>query len=833
MLARLRLIFLRYAERTLSLSLGGQSLSGPDGPLGEVTRIALERNRLLIEGRLEADRVGVTLNRTQSWTTPERGSGQDKTTFRLDIPFETGLPHLLVDRAGKVEAMPLPGFTEAQVKRARARLWGPYIWAILGLAPEIYRWKRLGDMGAREVVKERLGLVDRSNATEMRSGPLLTALPVPARPFQRVTVIMPIYNAFDVLPEALERLARHSALEWRVILIEDCSSDPQVRPFVKDWAARPEHADRVTLLLNEANLGFIGSVNRGFDAAQAFPKDPVVLLNSDALVPQGWDARLLALLDDPEVASVTPMSNDAEIFTVPVICQRTPLAPGMAEILDQAAARLHPQENLVCAPTGVGFCMALSPSFLAKIPQFDTSFGRGYGEETDWCQKARALGGKHVCAQNLFVEHRGGESFGSADKQKLLERNCAEIARRYPAYDQEVQDFLADDPLNTVRLALGLTWAAEQQDSAVPVYLAHAMGGGAEHYLQTRIEADLSAGGSAVVVRVGQGYRWKVELHCARGVTQGLTNEADLMQALIAHLPRRRIVYSCGVGVFAPLELPQQLLAMAGQDGTAAHAHKIEILFHDFYPVSPSYTLLNAQGRYQGVPCDGAVLAQDPAHQIRHPEPASLSEWQAAWRPLMAAAERIIVFSQSSRAIVVKAYPESANAIVVQPHALPSKVPVIASGWDGTSPPVIGVLGNIGYQKGAAVLQELSRDLARDPRAGLVVIGQIDPDYGLAVPAKVHGSYQLRDLPGLVARYQIAAWLIPSIWPETFSFTTHEALATGLPVFCFDLGAQGDAVAAALEQGAQGAVLPLPGASPMSVDVVLQTLNATAERPAK
>lgn len=832
MLSRLRLIFLRYAERTLFLSQPGQLLKGTEGPLGDVSKIALERNRLVIEGRVDADRVGVKLNRTQSWTTPERGTGAETAPFVLDIPFDTGTPHLLVERSGELQSFPLMGFQEAQVRRARAWLWIPYLLAILRLTPEIYRWKRQGNMGAREVVKERLGLVDASNATEMPSGPLLEPLPTPACPFERVTVIMPIYNAFDVLPEALERVVRHSDLDWRLILIEDGSLDPQVRPFLQEWVARPEHAERVTLLLNDKNMGFVGAMNRGFEVARDWPRDPVVLLNSDALVPAGWLSRLLAPLEAPDVASVTPMSNDAEIFTVPVICQRTPLAPGMAEALDRAAARLNPQENLVIAPTGVGFCMALSPVFLGKLPEFDTAFGRGYGEETDWCQKARALGGKHVCAQNLFVEHRGGESFGSVNKQKLLERNCAEIARRYPAYDQEVQDFLADDPLNTVRLALGLTWASAQQDSAVPVYLAHAMGGGAEAYLQGRIKADIAAGGSAVVVRVGQGYRWKVELHCARGVTQGLSDDVRLVQALIRQLPRRRIVYSCGVGAFEPLALPGQLLEMAEQTEGHRPSHPIEILFHDFYPISPSYTLLGQDGAYHGVPRADGVVAQDPAHHLLHPEPASLRDWQEAWRPLVAAAERIVVFSQSSRSIVAEAYPEGADAIVVVPHVLQAKVPVIASGGDGAGPPVIGVLGNIGYQKGAAVLQKLSRDLANDtqngPKARLVVIGHIDPDYALAAPAVVHGRYQLRDLPGLVARYQISAWLIPSIWPETFSFTTHEAVATGLPVFCFDLGAQGDAVSAALEAGAPGRVLPLPGTEPMSLDSILNVLAATA-----
>ncbi|MEM8582435.1 MAG: glycosyl transferase, partial [Pseudomonadota bacterium] len=59
------------------------------------------------------------------------------------------------------------------------------------------------------------------------------------------------------------------------------------------------------------------------------------------------------------------------------------------------------------------------------------------------------------------------------------------------------------------------------------------------------------------------------------------------------------------------------------------------------------------------------------------------------------------------------------------------------------------------------------------------------------------GTYQSGDISALAERYGVTRWLIPSIWPETFSFTTHEALATGLPVHAFHLGAQGGAVSKA------------------------------------
>ena len=102
-----------------------------------------------------------------------------------------------------------------------------------------------------------------------------------------VTIVLPVYNAFDLLPEVLARVVEHTDLPWHLVVIEDCSSDAQVRPWLTDWVAAQEAAapGRITLLLNDKNLGFIASVNRGF--AEALTRgEHVLLLNSDAFVPE-------------------------------------------------------------------------------------------------------------------------------------------------------------------------------------------------------------------------------------------------------------------------------------------------------------------------------------------------------------------------------------------------------------------------------------------------------------------------------------------------------------------------------------------------------------------
>lgn len=814
LLGRMYRIFQRYADIHVTLDLSGGPLRDAQGV---VEAVQVRGSRLLVQGHAAAQQVHLRINRTEQTVAPTPDPARNnRAVFSFDVPLEVGLIEITADGLPQV----FGGVTHAQLRVARAGLALRFVWTVLCLLPEIYVWKWRGDLGAREVVKQRLGLVPQSRA--MALSPALLTQPPALPPAPMATLVMPVFNAFDMLPEALSRIEAHSGAQWRLIIVEDGSSDAQVLPFLQDWATAPARAARVQLLCNDENLGFVGSVNRALAVAQHWPDDPVVLLNSDVFVPQGWLARLLAPLADGSVASVTPLSNDAEIFTVPVMCQRGDLGGGAVDLLDAAAAQFDPAAAQAEAPTGVGFCMAMAPQFLAQVPQFDTIFGRGYGEETDWCQKTRALGGRHLGAGNIFVEHRGGLSFGSATKQRLLEKNLAEISRRYPQYDAQVQGFIGHDPLATPRLALALVWAGAHTDGQVPVYLAHAMGGGAEMYLQRRIADDIAAGGCAVVLRVGHVHRWQIEAHTPLGVTHGTLDDTEAMSRLIALLPARRIVYSCGVGDRDAVTLPDTLLQLA-QGG----AHPVEMLVHDYFPISPSYTLLGSDGRFHGVPVAGGALAMDAAHHGARPHgtaPATLAQWQAAWGRLVEACTQITVFCETGRDLMAQAYPQARDLCKVVPHALLQVPPHIAQPAVGDDGPVIGVLGNIGVQKGAGVVQQLSADLARAKAGRVVVVGYMDPDFALTAPSKVHGAYALDDLPGLVARYGITCWLIPSIWPETFSFTTHEALATGLPVFAFDLGAQGAAVAQATARGGPGAVLPLPAAGGLDAAALLAHL---------
>ncbi|MBY6117308.1 glycosyltransferase [Mameliella alba] len=688
--------------------------------------------------------------------------------------------------------------------RDRLRLIPGFTAAGLRALPDALRWARYRDPAARARVKQ---ILDLSGPAPVELDPALFRAPAGITPPEGagVTLVMPVYNALELTRAALARVAAHTDIPWRLVIVEDASPDPEVRPFLRDWVARHPQAQ---LIENSRNLGFVGAVTRGMAEARGW-EDPVVLLNTDAFLPAGWAPRLLRpIWEEARVGSVTPLSNDAELGSVPEAGRAREITPEVADAVDRHAATLNGRAQQA-APAGVGFCMALSPAALAEVPEFDPVFAPGYGEEVDWCQKTVQKGFTHVYVPDLFVAHMGGKSFGSEAKARLIARNSALITRRYPRFDAEVHGFLRRDPLVTARLALGLAEVEQTRRGPLPVYLAHSMGGGAEVDLQRRIAADLDRVGAAFVIRIGGVFRFTLELHGRRadgsaGITAGGTAQAPLIAQLLAPVSQRQVIYACGVGDPDPITLPDLLLSLRGAgDG-------LEVLIHDYFPLSPTPSLLEAGETWKGLPDPQTASAR---HATRRPDGAGvpLSRWRADWGRLVYAADRVTCFSEASAALIRQAY--AGARVEVHPHALHVPVPAIPRPAGG---PVIGILGSLAPHKGAGVAQALSRALKPgDP--GVVLLGEIDPAYRLHRPARRHGRYAVEDLPGLVARYGITCWFIPSVWPETFSFTTHEALATGLPVMVFDLGAQADAVRA----HGGGAVLPLSAATDMAA--ILQT----------
>lgn len=779
---------------------------------GYVERLCFTPKQTRVEGWADVACIRVTDagGREIARSTPSIGRSDVQSalgTARNDYGFNISLPAMQqpcmmhVSQGDMSISVVLPRPSAMAMLWAELRLLRRYMITLPLILPDAVLWLRRRDVAARR----RIGAVLRGADT---ARPMLdmATLAGPAwngTSRDPITIVMPVYQRLDLIDEAIGRVLDHTDLPWHLVAVEDASPDRAVAECLREWQARLTPT-RMTLIENARNLGFVGSVNRALDVARRRGHD-VVLLNTDALVPKGWASRLLMpMRTHARIASVTPLSNDAEIANVPSPCAPMSLRPGEGDALDDCARKLASAGAVADVPTGVGFCMAMNIKMLQRIPQLDTVFGKGYGEEVDWCQRAAALGWRNVLNAGVFVEHRGGQSFGSALKQTLMRQNGALISKRYPQFDQQVQTFLRNDPLLAHRLKLGIALAchrARDQSQRLSVFLGHGLGGGAEVYLAQRLQQQIDLVGHAVVIRAMPDTTWQIELHGQSKVSLGVTEHITDLVPLFSELSGLHVVYSCGVGACRPEDIPTALRRISGQPDST-----LEVAFNDYFPLSPSYTLLDSDGFFRGLPLD----PDDGAHQFHRSDrqPIMLPEWTTSWGAMLQAAERLTTFSPSSAALVARAWPELEDRIVMEPHKVPHSVPAILPRRE-RGQIVIGVLGNINRAKGAEVLVQLSRALAASGRGKLVLIGNIEPGYKLTAPSTVLGSYRIEQLPELVAKHGITRWFFPSVWPETFSYAVHEMISTQLPVWSFDLGGQADAVADALRRGHQGGLISL------------------------
>jgi glycosyltransferase involved in cell wall biosynthesis len=247
---------------------------------------------------------------------------------------------------------------------------------------------------------------------------------------------------------------------------------------------------------------------------------------------------------------------------------------------------------------------------------------------------------------------------------------------------------------------------------------------------------------------------------------------------------------------------------------------------HDFYAICPSQHLMDLHGRYCGVPANHGecnhCLKKNPAAYWASSRPVDIAEWRNSFAKLFDAADMISVFDPSSVEILQKAFQLDDKKLRLIPHH---------DGYFKCDNPVmlsnhlhIGVLGTLIAVKGAAIINGLVEYLVTQKmHIPITVVGQS------LVPTlpniRVLGPYENDKLPEIINREGINVILMPTVVPETFSYTISEAIKMGLPIVAFDIGAQGTR----LKQYELGKVVPLNASSGEILAAIQSVFNLAKE----
>lgn len=586
-----------------------------------------------------------------------------------------------------------------------------------------------------------------------------------------VDIVIPVYGGLEETVAAIESAAQTiDRGHVRLVVINDASPEPEITAWLRD----NQEKHQFLLLENPENLGFVGTVNRGMALSDS---SDVILLNSDVEVANDWVERLQAAAYNREmVASVTATANNATICSFPAFCRDNELVLGLdLPEIDQCFRNVVPPGTCVEIPSAVGCCMYIRRDALNELGLFDVeAFGRGYGEENDWSQRAIKQGWVNLHSLDVFVYHKGGVSF-AAESDPRKQANLEIVNRRHPNYASDVQSFIAEDPAATWRIRVLIQLLGEL-DKPKSLAISHGLGGGVKSHILELVREVREVQFLHLEPQGGD----VVRLEFLPGEPGGPYINFRIPQDYSVLL---EVLKGCGVGhvhFHHTMRLPTRLWG-AGDDLDCP----VDYTLHDYWVLNGNPTQTDETGCYVGSGSDA-----DERCQRAYPLPKGVTpqRWRENQLPLMEKARYLICPSiDTMRRISSADEFRKLKQWVATPHLDHADVAEdVRSKREKSGPLKVVALGALSREKGADLLEAAAIAL-KDEAIEFHLLGYAYRELDSAVIT--HGAYPEQECEArLLALEPDVVWYTAR-WPETYSYTLSSALRTGLPVVAPGIGA--------------------------------------------
>ena len=485
-----------------------------------------------------------------------------------------------------------------------------------------------------------------------------------------IDIVIPVYNGYEDIQLCMDSIRRHTDLnKHRVLLINDCSPDERIAPYLDAQAG-----ENIKVLHNEVNQGFSANVNKGM----TYSERDVVLLNADTIVTKGWvDKIQTCAYHSVRNATVTPLSNSATLCSVPVMCQDNPVPEHVtideyAALIERCSLRRYPRITVA-----VGFCMYIKRQVIKEVGFFDAeTFGRGYGEENDFCNRAEQMGYQHVMCDDTFIYHRGTASFDTAEKQALCDAHNKILEERYPLQMKKNHLYCMENPDQEIRDNINLyTRLANGKKNLL--FLLHLDFqtesfnniGGTQLHVKDLVEA--FAGEYNVFVAARDVDTLRVTIYSGEGVNTLKFDIGEPEDFPVFHDEKMEKIYTELLRAFA-IDL---IHVHHTQDLTldiyyVANELNIPIVatIHDYYYACPTIKLLNEQNEFclgkEEKNCRSCLNACCGfALQVSY-----LDKWKKENEKALLLCDKLIFPSESAREVMVSIFPSIEEKTVVIPH---------------------------------------------------------------------------------------------------------------------------------------------------------------------
>ena len=221
-----------------------------------------------------------------------------------------------------------------------------------------------------------------------------------------LTVVIVNTNTRQLLEECLNSVVENTAgIKYEIIVVDNDSNDGSPDMVRNEFPT-------VKLLLNDRNLGFSVSNNRGFTVSSG---RYVLALNPDTLVCGNALSQMVEFMDEhPEAGACGCKLLNADRSLQPS-WESFPTV--LSEIFYSTPLNRLFSHNKRLESHGVyevdwvsGACMMVRRETLEEVGMFDERFSPIYSEETDWCYRIKTSGWKIYYLPDPSIVHLEGQT---------------------------------------------------------------------------------------------------------------------------------------------------------------------------------------------------------------------------------------------------------------------------------------------------------------------------------------------------------------------------------------------------------------------------------------
>jgi GT2 family glycosyltransferase len=209
------------------------------------------------------------------------------------------------------------------------------------------------------------------------------------------TIVIPCFNTVQYTKICIASLFVRTDAPFELVLINNGSTDGTKKYF--DYVKRnlkSKFLVKLTVINFNKNIGVPRALNLGVNLSTA---PYFIYVNNDVMLTEGWLSKLLY--------AASRAAHDVGI--IGTLFNKVNSKPLSEADINKAAhaVEIAKFRKTASAKTVHGLCMTVKKEVFKNIGLFDEKFFPCFGEDIEFCERAKKAGYKIILAEDVFVYH--------------------------------------------------------------------------------------------------------------------------------------------------------------------------------------------------------------------------------------------------------------------------------------------------------------------------------------------------------------------------------------------------------------------------------------------